>query len=261
MNQFRLVGVLHLPPLPGAANYGGQPVADMAEAAAQDACILESAGFSDVMIQDASDSPQPITVESPAVAALSVVGASVRAATGMNLGVIAGHNDGAASVAIAHAIGAEFIRVKVLTGASVGPTGFMQGCALQVAQMKRLLGSDVEIWADVHEATSLALAGDICGAAVQSLAFGNADKLIITRDSRVRDALDDIARVKEIVGDGVDILIGGRVTIDTLTDVLHAADGVILGSALKTGNGPSARVDTVAARKLGDQFTAFLAAQ
>lgn len=260
MNQFRMVGVLHLPALPGAANYGGQSVAEMAEAAAHDARILASAGFTDVIIQDASDSPQPITVESPTIAALSVIGASVRAASNMTLGVIAGHNDGAASVAIAHAIDAAFIRVKVLTGTSVGPTGFMHGCALQVAHMKRLLGSDVEIWADVHEATSLPLVGDIGAAALQSLAFGNADKLIVTRDSSVKDALDDIARLKEIVGDGIDILVGGRVTADTLNDVLLAANGVISGSALKTGDGPGARVDSVAAHKLGDQFTAFLAA-
>ncbi len=258
MSGFRLVGVLHLPPLPGAANYSGASVREMAEAAAADATVLEAAGFSDVMVQDASDNPQPTTVGAATVAALAVVGAAVRAATDMGLGVIAGHNDGAASVAVAHAVGAQFVRVKVLTGVSAGPTGFIEGCSVDVAQMKRLLGSNVEVWADAHEATSAALLGDTAWAAAQALAFGGADKLIVTRDSGVEDALEDIARVKSEVGEGIDVLVGGRVTGDTLPAVMRGADGVILGSVLKTSGGHAARIDPVKAQHLGSQHSASL---
>lgn len=259
-DRFRLVGVLHLPPLPGAANYDGRSVRAIAEEAAQDASLLEAAGFSDVMVQDASDMPQPVTVEPPAVAALAIVGAAVRSATTMGLGIIAGHNHGAASVAIAHAVDAEFVRIKVLTGVSVGPTGFIQGCALEVAQMKRLLGSDVEVWADVHEATSLALVGEQVGAAGEALSFGRADKLIVTRDSGVGDALDDIAALKTAVGDAVEVLVGGRVTLDTLGEVMAAADGAILGSVLKSGSTSGHRIDPENVLRLGSQYTTSLAA-
>lgn len=260
MSRFQLVGVLHLPALPGAANYDGGRVGDMAQDAAEDASILEAAGFSGIIIQDASDNPQPVTVGSPTIAALAVIGASVRAATSVRLGVIAGHNDGAASVAIAHAIHAEFIRVKVLTGVSVGPTGFIHGCSADVGHMKRLLGSEVEIWADAHEATSSPLVGDTCAAAVQALAFGNADKLIVTRDSGVGDALADIARVKRAVGDEIDVLIGGRVTGDTLAEVMQGADGAILGNVLKSHNDHPARIDPAGAHELGSRFSAFISA-
>lgn len=255
MSRFQLVGVLHLPPLPGAVNYDGGQVREMAQAAAEDAGILEAAGFSSVMIQDASDHPQPVTVGSPTVAALAVIGASVRETTSVRLGVIVGHNDGPASVAVAHAIHADFIRVKVLTGVSVGPTGFIEGCSAAVGRMKRLLGSDVEIWADVHEATSSPLVGDTCAAARQALSFGNADKLIVTRDSGVGDALADIARVKDAVGDDIDVLIGGRVTGETLREVMRGADGAILGSVLKTRDGRPARIDPAMAHELGSQLS------
>lgn len=251
MSKFRLVGVLHLPPLPGAANYDGQPVAAMAEEAATDAKILASAGFTDVMVQDASDNPQPTFVGAPTVAALAVVGAAVRAATDLGLGVIVGHNDGAASVAVAHAVDAQFVRVKVLTGVSAGPTGLIQGCSLDVAQMKRLLGSGVEVWADAHEATSASLLGDTPWAAAQAVSFGGADKLIVTRDSGVADALEDIARVKAAVGAGIDVLVGGRVTGETLPTVVRGADGAILGSVLKTSTGSVPRVDAAKANHLG----------
>jgi membrane complex biogenesis BtpA family protein len=260
MIPFRLVGVLHLPPLPGAANYDGSSIRAMADAAAEDVRILEAAGFSDVMVQDAGDRPQPTTVGAPTVAALSVIGAAVRAATNLKLGVIVGHNHGAASVAVAHAIDADFVRVKVLTGVSVGPVGFIEGCCVEVAQMKRLLGSEVEVWADAHEATSLELVGDMRTAAHQALVFGAADKLIVTRDSGVDDALSDLAQVKEAVGSGVEVLIGGRVSHDTLSDVMKGADGAILGSVLKRRSGLRHRVDAVVAHDLGAQYVSFLSA-
>lgn len=261
MSDFRLVGVLHLPPMPGAANYGGESVREMAAAAAEDARVLESSGFTEVIVQDASDNPQPTLVSASAVAALAVVGATVRAAVDLSLGVIIGHNDGPASVAIAHAVGAQFVRVKVLTGVSVGPSGFIAGCSHDVAQTKRLLGSDVEVWADACEATSAALAGDTCWAATQALSFGGADKLIVTRDSGVEDALEDIARVRSAVGEGIEVLVGGRVTRDTLPAVMQGADGAILGSVLKTPGARGERIDPVKARALGAQYASFLSSR
>jgi membrane complex biogenesis BtpA family protein len=257
MSGFRLVGVLHLPPLPGAANYDGIAVGKIAEAAAEDALILQAAGFTDVMIQDASDNPQPTVVGAPTIAAMAVVGAAVRTASDVSLGVVVGHNDGAGSVAIAHAIDAQFVRVKVLTGVSAGPTGWIEGCSTQVAQMKRLLSSDVEIWADAHEATSLALTGSVRWAAAEAMSFGGADRLIVTRDSGVTDAIDDIAAIKELIGPDIGVLIGGRVTGATLGAAMHGSNGAILGSVLKNGSGHDARIDSTVARALGGAYREF----
>lgn len=261
MREFRLIGVLHLPPLPGSANYEGTPVSEMARNAAADARVLEDAGFTDVMVQDASDEPQPTVVGAATVAALAVVGAAVRDATTIGLGVVVGHNDGPAGVAIAHAIGATFVRVKVLTGVSIGPTGWMEGCSLEVAHMKRLVGSQVEIWADLHEATSSALSGDLAWAAAQAVDFGGADAVIVTRDSGVADATADIAslRASGVVGAGVPVFIGGRVSQANLETAVAGSDGAILGSVLKDGAGYDARIDPEVARRLGDATRAFVA--
>jgi membrane complex biogenesis BtpA family protein len=246
--SFRLIGVLHLPPLPGAANYRGASVRQIARIAAEDALVLADAGFTDVMIQDASDNPQPDRVGAATVAAMAVIGAEVRRAVGIPLGVVAGHNDGEASVAIAHAIDAQFIRVKVLTGVSAGPAGWIEGCSHRVAMLRRLLGSDVEVWADAHEATSRAIVGDVVWAAQEAVSFGGASKVIVTRDSGVADAVTDIAAVKAVIGDDVDVLIGGRVNLGNLTIARAGANGAILGSAIKTGPDDEARIDPAAAR-------------
>lgn len=239
---FCLVGVLHLPPLPGASNYEGRSVSDIAAAAAADAIVLERAGFTHVMVQDASDNPQPTRAAVPTIAALSVVGAAVTGAISIPVGVIVGHNDGPAAVAIAHAIGARFVRVKVLTGVSAGPTGLIQGCAVEVAAMKRLLGSDVEVWADAHEATSVSLAGSRAWAAAEAVNFGGADAIVVTEDSGVTDALASIALLRDTLPVGIRLIVGGRATVASMPQLIEGSNGVIVGSALKDSHGSSARI-------------------
>jgi len=244
---FHLVGVLHLPPLPGAANYGGEPVRRMAEEAVRDARVLADAGFTHVMVQDAGDLPQPERAAPATIAAISVVGAAVRAAVDLPIGVVLGHNDGPAAVAVAHAIGAQFVRVKVLTGASVGVDGIMSGCAVEVAHMRRLLGSDVEVWADAHEATSVAVAGDPTWAAREAVDFGGADAVIVTRDSGVADALGVIEGLRDLLPSRIPLIVGGRVGTATIADTVAGSDGAIIGNALRTPDG--SRIDPEAASR------------
>lgn len=231
--NFSLVGVLHLPPLPGAPNYKSFDFKEISEIYAKNAKILENAGFTHVIIQDGNDNPQPIKANIATVTALTRIGTRVRESISLPLGVIIGHNDGPASVAIAHAINAQFVRIKVLTGVSVGPTGFIEGCALDVAQLKRDLNSDIKIWADIHESTSRTIAGDLVWAANQVVKFGGAEKLIVTRDSGVTDALKDIALLRDGISGDYPILVGGRASLSTLKTVIAGADGVIIGSALQ----------------------------
>jgi len=201
------------------------------------------------MIQDANDRPSRTTVDAATVAAMTRVGAEVAAATSAPLGVTVGHNDGASAVAVAAAVGARFVRVKLLTGASVGPQGILAGCAVETYDMRSRLGSDVEIWADVHETTSIRLAGDLTWSAREAVKFGGAHRLVVTRDSGVEDALADISSLRDAVGD-VPMIVGGRVTAATAAAVRSAANGAIVGGAVRTGAGWYDRVDRARAREV-----------
>lgn len=253
--DFRLVGVLHLPPLPGVANYRRFDFSQISEIFAKNAKTLENAGFTHIMIQDGNDNPQPIKANIATIAALTRIGIKVRESIAIPLGVIIGHNDGAASVAIAHAIQAQFVRIKVLTGVSIGPTGLIEGCALEVAQIKRELDAEIEVWADVHEATSRVIVGDIAWAANEAVVFGGADKLIVTRDSGVTDALMDIAKLRIEIGDQYPVLVGGRVSLATIRDVISGSDGAIIGSALQDSDKSNLRIDEAKAQAFGMALT------
>jgi uncharacterized protein len=248
-DRFRLVGMLHLPPLPGIPNYQGTALPKIIDQAVSDAVTLDQAGFSHLLLQNAWDVPAQTTVAPSTVAIMTRIATEVSQATGLPLGINVAHNDGPGALAIAYAVQAPFIRVKVLTGAAVGPDGIMQGCGHATAELRTRLGAEVEIWADVNEATSLPLApgADDRWAAVEAVKFGGADALIVTKDSGVTDALEAIERIHGALP-GVPVLIGGRVTPETIAAARAGADGAIIGSALKADSGMFTPVDGERAR-------------
>lgn len=256
-NSFKLVGVIHLPPLPGAVNYRDLDLRKIAEIAAKDARTLIKCGFTHVMIQDGNDFPQPTKANIATVASLSAIGMKVREAIDNPLGVIVGHNDGPASVAISKAIGANFIRVKVLVGVASGPNGWIEGCSVEVGSMKRLLESDVEIWADANEPTSHPLVSDKVWATHQALGFGGARNIIITSDQGAEFAIKEIEVVKSKVSRQADYIVGGRVTLETISLVLAKADGAIIGSAISKAGSSETFIDV----RRAELFGAFVAGQ
>src|SRR5947199_7450596 len=113
------------------------------------------------MIETFGDVPfYPGQVPACVVAPMTAFAAEVRrAAPQLPLGINVLRNDGQSALAIAHAIGASFIRVNVLCGARVTDQGLIQGIAHDLLRDRALLGAtDVKIFADVDVKHSAALA-------------------------------------------------------------------------------------------------------
>src|SRR5207244_11129693 len=73
-----LVGMIHLPPLPGSTSYMGQPFDQIVEQAVRDARALHAAGFRAGIIQNTHDLPVCATAPPETVACLAVVGWELR---------------------------------------------------------------------------------------------------------------------------------------------------------------------------------------
>jgi uncharacterized protein len=248
-SPFRLVGMLHLPPLPGIPNHRGTPMSKIVDQAVGDAEILAAAGFTHLLLQNAHDVPAQTTVAPSTIAIMTRIATEVAATTSLPLGINVAHNDGPGALAIAYAVGAAFIRVKLLTGAAVGPDGVMHGCGLATAELRARLDADVAVWADVNEATSLPLApgADDVWAAVEAVKFGGADALVVTKDAGVEQALEVISGIRRAVP-GVPLIVGGRVAPATIAATRVGADGAIIGSALKPDGDPFSPVSAERAR-------------
>lgn len=226
-----LVAMIHLPPLPGAANYDGRSVPEIARQAAAEARQLADAGFDGVMLQNTHDRPARIRVRPGTVAAMSAIATTVRAATRIELGINVHKNDAEAALAIATSSDASFVRVKVLVGAVVGVEGVIEGASEAALDIRREYASGIEIWADLYELTSWSLAGT----SVENLAdlatrFGMADRLIVT-DPSVEDSLASVARVRS--ASSLPVLVGGRTSAETIHVARDGADGVIVGTCLR----------------------------
>ena len=230
-----VIGMVHLAPLPGSPRWDGS-MARVTAAALADAQALVEGGVDAVLVENFGDAPfTPGRVEPATVAAVSVVAAEVRRAfPRVALGVNVLKNDARAALAVAAAVGAEFIRVNVHAGAVLADQGIVQSDAYGTLRDRRLLGVDVAIFADVGGKHAVPLAPiDIELTARDLVHRGLADALVVSGPATGQTtSLADVKRVRGAVTD-VPILIGSGVTAETIAELLSLADGVIVGTSVK----------------------------
>jgi uncharacterized protein len=227
-----LVGMIHLPPLPGSVAYQGQPFEQIVEQAVRDAHTLCEAGFLAGIIQNTHDLPFTATAPRETAAFLSAVGREIRREVGLTLGVNVLKNDAESALAVAAAIGAAFVRLKVYVGAMLGAEGVLEPSAPAALRMRQRLGTTAEIWADLFDRTSVPLVVQpLEQMAEWAVKFGGAATLIVTgADWRSTLGMCDAARRG---APNTPIAIGGGVSHANIGEAFAHADVAIVGSALE----------------------------
>lgn len=255
----RLIGVIHLPPLPGSPR-AGLPLAEVEAQVERDARVLAEAGFDAVVVENFGDAPffkegaPPVTIASMTRCAL----AARRAAPALALAINVLRNDGAAALAIAACTGAAAVRVNVLTGARVTDQGIVEGRAAELFRLRRALDAEaVEVWADVAVKHSAPLAErpladetrDLVGRAL-------ADAVLVTGGG-TGQAVDPahLAVVREAAG-GRPVLVASGASVEALPALKDLCDGVIVGSALRADGRAGGPIDAAAARGFAAAFRA-----
>lgn len=224
-----LFGMIHLPALPGAprseldmdALVGwALSEAGKLERAGLDACIVENVG--DVPLF--RDGVPPVTT-----AAMAVVVHEVRRTTSLKVGVNMLRNACAEALSVAHVCGADFIRCNVVIGAYVTDQGIIQGCAAELARLRRSLDSSVAILGDVHVKHAHPLFDVAIEYAAQDLAErGGVDAVIVSGPrSPIPPTWERLAAVKDAVQ--LPVLIGSGVGLDNVAEFYERSDGVLLG--------------------------------
>jgi len=176
-----IVGVVHLPPLPGSPRWGGS-IDELISIAAEDAGRLVDGGLDGVLVENFGDAPFfPGTVPPETLAAMAVVVKEIAGASSVPVGVNILRNDAAGAVAVATAAGAVFARVNVHTGSMFTDQGFIQGEAHRTLRMRSALGTQVAILADVLVKHASPPAGATLESAARDTWFrGLADGVILT---------------------------------------------------------------------------------
>lgn len=149
----------------------------------------------------------------------------------LGLGIIVEAHDPAAALSIAHASGADFVRLKVFVGGAMTAEGPRNALGAKAVACRAALGApDIALLADIHDRTARPLSDEPQPFAAHWAAKVGADGLIIT-GSGFQDTLNRIAAVRGTVPSRP-ILIGGGVTSENVAEALATASGVIVSSAL-----------------------------
>ncbi|MBM4360502.1 MAG: BtpA/SgcQ family protein [Deltaproteobacteria bacterium] len=250
----RLIGVIHLPPLPGSARGGGD-FAAVLEAATRDAKALASAGFDGLMVENYGDAPFTRGAVGPeTVAAMTAVAARVRAvAPKLPLGVNVLRNDARAALAVAMASGASMVRINVHVGARVTDQGLIEGDAHATLRYRRSLGAErIRLLCDVAVKHSAALAPRPIGEEAQELVVrGLADAVLVTGSGTGAAVdggeLDEVASALSRAEHGAPIFLASGVTLSNLASY-RSAYGAIVGTALRRSGHAGDPVDPALAR-------------
>jgi membrane complex biogenesis BtpA family protein len=228
--------MLHLPPLPGAPGYADSLDA-IAERVLADAAALVEGGVDGLMLENFGDTPFfPEHVPPYVVAHMTRIAQEVRHRFDVPLGINVLRNDGCAALAVAHAVGAAFVRVNVLCGARVTDQGIVRGIAHELLRERRLLGArHVRILADVNVKHSAPLGPPrpIRDEVLDLIERGGADAVIVSGSGTGCDT--DAAELKQVAAAAgrVPVLIGSGARPETVGRLLQHAAGAIVGTALK----------------------------
>ena len=250
---YRVIGVIHLPPLPGSARGGStHDLQRIEDHVRRDAAAYAEAGLDALLIENFGDVPfRPGRVEASAVAMMTRLVLAVAAETALPHGVNVLRNDVRSAVAIASATGGRFVRANVYVGAALTDQGVIQGEAEAVQADRRRLGAEIAIWADIDVKHAVQLAPrPLPELAEDAVERGLAAALIVSgRATGNPAAMADLKVVRD-AAPSVPLYVGSGATAENVAGLLEVADGIIVGTAAKADGIVTNPVDLDRARAI-----------
>jgi len=261
-----LVGVLHLPALPGSPGWveaGRLELAAIVRRVLADAAAHREAGFDGLIVENYGDAPFFKTVPPETVAAVTRVAREVVVQSGLPVGLNVLRNDARAALACAVAAGGAFVRVNVHTGAAATDQGVIEGRAAETLRVRDQLGAGpggptkVAILADVHVKHARPLdTDDVARAAADAIERGRADGVIVSGPATgVPPELVRFAGARR-GAEAAPVWLGSGLTPETCPDLVPLIDGAIAASAARRDGRAGRPVDPARARALVEAFRA-----
>lgn len=240
-----IMGMLHLPALPGAPNHMGS-MDKVITHALTDAQTLVENGVPALIIENLGDFPYyPMTTEPETVAAMTRVALEVRRAyPNIPLGINVLRNSWKSAIAIAHLCEAQFIRLNILTDGMVTDQGPINGEAHLALRYRKTIGAEhVRLFCDLYCKHAAPITPrDIATVAHEMVERGMADALIVSGpETPVPPTEEHIEEVRNAVPD-TPLFLGSGMTVDAISRMAKA-DGTIFGYGTKPSGNMNDPVD------------------
>ncbi len=251
-----VIGVVHLPPLPGSPGWGGGGVEELLERVESDTRALLEGGVDAVIVENYGDAPYAVRVREPeTIAAFALAAwraARVASRYGAPIGLSLLRNSAPEAVGVAAVVGAEFVRSNAFCEPRVSPEGLLEPVAREVALKARLLGWRGAVLADVDVKHSLPLGGgyDPRVAAKETLSRCRPDALVVS-GARTGEAPEPgyVAAIREAVP-RARLVLGSGANPENLRLYWRLVDGFIVGTFFKRGGVTTNPVDPERVEKL-----------
>ncbi|MEM3506571.1 MAG: BtpA/SgcQ family protein [Candidatus Bathyarchaeia archaeon] len=246
-----IIGMVHLPPLPGSPFYKGEAIDSIIDYALNEAKKLKESDFDGVLVENFGDSPFTLIPKDPeTIASMAVIVKEIVKNVEIPVRVNMLRNGGLQALAIAHASGAKFIRVNALVETLVTDQGIVKPIAHELLKMRNALKAEkVKILADIYSKHAAPLVNrPIEVVAKEAFERGKADFLIVTgHETGKPPSIDLIKTVKN--SSKVPVLVGSGLTIENANRLLQVADGGIIGTYIKVNGIVSNQIDCSRATK------------
>jgi len=229
-----VIAMAHIGALPGAPDYdadGG--VEKLIEGVLADLARLQDGGVDAVMFGNEFDRPYQLKAPPEGIAAMTAVIQAVKPALRVPFGV----NylwDPLASVAIAAATGAQFVR-EIFTGVFASDMGLWAPDCAAPARLRAQLGRrDLKLMFNINAEFAYSLDQRPIELRARSAVFSSLADAILISGPLTGESVDrsNLAKAREALPD-TPLFANTGVTLDNVADILRLADGVIIGTHLK----------------------------
>ena len=232
-----IVGVIHLPPLPG---YPASPgIEKVVEKALRDLEALEAGPVDGILVENEEDRPHRVEAARETIAAMTRVARElVSAARKAKVGVEILLNDPQASLAAAAMAGASFIRTDYFVDPMERPEhgGPMRIDPEGLLRYRRSLGADTMlILADVQVKYARMLVNRSLAESARLAREAGADAVVVTGTKTGEPpSVAELEEARKGAG-GIPVLVGSGFSSSNAAALLQVADGAIVGTSLKRG--------------------------
>ena len=224
-------------PLPGSYRNRGEKIASILNSALKEAEMIAENGFDGFILQNMNDMPIKQRSNMETVAYMTRIGTELRRNfPELVMGVLINW-DGVASLAVADAIEADFIRIEHLyTGAEVTSAGILEGQCCDICDLRRKLGSNVPVYADIFEVHGTHIAPkSIENMAWEIVNEAFADGIFLSGRTP-KESIELSTRARTKLKPDVPIFLGGGATGDNIAELIPYFDGVSVATWIKNGD-------------------------
>jgi uncharacterized protein len=233
-NTKPVIAMVHFGALPGAPLYDSEAgLEGLIAGCRKDLQALQNAGVDAVMFGNENDRPYEFKVDIASTATMACVIGILRSEIKVPFGVNVLW-DGMASVALAAATGASFVR-EIYTGLYASDMGLWQTNAGEAQRYRqRLNRGDLGMFYNVSAEFASTLDPRSLPDRARSAVFSSVPDAILVSGAITGEApaMSDLGAVKKVLPD-TPVLANTGVKKETVGEVMKFADGCIVGSSLK----------------------------